>query len=117
MKHIYYLSTCRTCRRIMSDLNIEQSGFRMFDSKFKNITEAELEQLHKKSGLSYEDLFNKRALKYKKDMFKTEDEFKQGILSEYTFIKRPIIVIDDEVFVGNAPNVVDAARDKLGKSS
>ena len=113
MKHIYYLGTCRTCRRIMSDLKIEESGFRMFDLKFKNISQIELDQLHKKSGLSYEELFHKRALKYKKDMFKTQDEFKQGILSEYTFIKRPIIIIDDEVFVGNAPSVIDAARDKL----
>jgi len=99
----------------MSDLKIEESGFRMFDSKFKTITETELENLQKKSGLSYEELFNKRALKYKKDMFKTDEEFKQGILSEYTFIKRPIIVIDEEVFVGNAPKVIDAARAALVK--
>jgi len=36
------------------------------------------------------------------------------ILEEYSFLKRPVIFIDDEIFVGNAKKVDAAAKEKLG---
>jgi len=37
-----------------------------------------------------------------------------SILEEYTFLKRPVIVDGDTVFVGNAKKVVAAAKEHLG---
>lgn len=44
----------------------------------------------------------------------TEEEYKNLILEEYTFLKRPVIVVDDAVFVGNSKKTVEAAKAKLG---
>lgn len=39
----------------------------------------------------------------------TENDYRQLILDEYTFLKRPVMVIGGEVFVGNSRKTVDAA--------
>lgn len=60
---------------------------------------------------SYEALFSRVALKYKTLDPKptTENEYKKLILEEYTFLKRPVILIGKEIFVGNSKKVVEAA--------
>ncbi|HCQ29227.1 MAG TPA: arsenate reductase, partial [Flavobacteriales bacterium] len=54
------------------------------------------------------------ARKYKalgiKDKNLTEDDYKQYILSDYTFLKRPVIIVDDTIFVGNSPKTLEAAK-------
>jgi arsenate reductase len=71
----------------------------------------QIEQMAKMSG-SYESLFSKRAIKYKSmglnKKVLTENEFKKLILEEYTFLKRPVIIINDNIFVGNAKNTIDS---------
>jgi arsenate reductase-like glutaredoxin family protein len=42
-----------------------------------------------------------------------EADFKRLILEEYTFLKRPILLLDDRIFIGNAPTVVLAAKEAL----
>ena len=44
----------------------------------------------------------------------TEKDYRELILKEYTFLKRPVVIIDDAVFVGNAKKVVAAVVEKLG---
>ena len=60
----------------------------------------------KKLSGSYESLFSRRALKYKalglKDKVLTEEDYKNYILEEYTFLKRPVILFEGQIFVGNA---------------
>lgn len=116
MKKIYYLSTCDTCKRIINDLNLKELGFDMQDIKAKHITENELDNLKQKTG-SYEALFSKIARKYKELNLSaknlTENDYKHYILSDYTFLKRPVIQIDENVFVGNAKNTVEAAKKML----
>mgnify|MGYP003779181125 FL=1 len=84
----------------------------MIDIKTTQITAEELAQMKELSG-SYESLFSQRALKYKalglKDKTLTEDDFKKYILEEYTFLKRPVILFEDQIFVGNAAKNVAAA--------
>jgi len=84
----------------------------MIDIKTTQITAEELAQMKELSG-SYESLFSRRALKYKalglKDKTLTEDDFKKYILEEYTFLKRPVILFEDQIFVGNAAKNVAAA--------
>lgn len=111
MKKIYYLSTCSTCNRIIKDLGLDDS-FEYQDIKTNKITEAQLEQMVEMSG-SYESLFSRRAMKYKelnlgnKDL--SETDIKKLILDEYTFLKRPVIIINSEIFVGNAKKTIEAA--------
>ncbi|MGB0886669.1 MAG: arsenate reductase family protein [Vicingaceae bacterium] len=112
MKKIYYLSTCSTCNRIIKELNLDES-FEFQDIKANKITPEQIEQMKKMSG-SYESLFSKRAIKYKsmglKDKTLSENDIKTLILDEYTFLKRPVIIINDNIFVGNSKKVVESAK-------
>ena len=114
---IYYLSTCSTCLRIMNELGLDET-FEQQDIKLENINEADLDAIAKQVG-SYEALFSKRAMKYKsmglKDKNLSEQDFKQLTLEEYTFLKRPFIIVDGEAFIGNAKKTVEAVKIKLEK--
>ena len=112
MKKIYQLSTCNTCQRIISDLGLGDD-FENQNLKERNISAEELDSLKEFAG-SYEALFNKRAIKYRKlglrEMNLTEEQFREWILKEYTFLKRPIIICGDEIFIGNSKKTVAAAN-------
>ena len=116
MKKIYYLGTCDTCARIMKELKISKQNFRMQDIKTEKITPEQLEEMKAMSG-TYESLFSRVALKFrawglnKKEL--TEKDYRKYILEEYTFLKRPVIIIGKKIFVGNAPSTIDAAKEEL----
>ncbi len=116
MKKIFYLSTCSTCTRIIGELGLKEKGFQFQDIKTEKITAAQLEELKKKTG-SYEALFSKIALKYRalklNERTLTETEMKKYILEEYTFLKRPVILIKDKIFVGNSKNAIAEAKKAL----
>lgn len=114
MKKIYYLSSCSTCARIIKDLGLEKKGFIFQDIKTEKITSSQLTEMKEKAG-SYEALFSRVALKYKTLDPKpsTENEYKKLILEEYTFLKRPVIFIGKEIFIGNSPKNVAAAKAAL----
>ncbi len=116
MKKIYHLSTCTTCQRIIKELSLEEKGFEFQDIKMNNIDSEMLDKLAQKEG-SYEALFNKRAMKYRSmglnEQDLSENDFKNHILGEYTFLKRPVIIMDDEYFIGNSKKVVEAAKKNL----
>ncbi len=116
MKKIYFLSTCSTCKRIMQELNIGDD-FEKQDIKFDKITSEQLEQMAAKAG-SYEALFSKRSRQYRAlglhEQTLSEEDYKKYILEEYTFLKRPVMLIGDEIFVGNSKKVVEAAGKALG---
>ena len=44
-----------------------------------------------------------------KDKNLSEADIRQLIIDEYTFLKRPVLVLDDQIFIGNSKKVVDAA--------
>lgn len=115
MKKIYFLSTCSTCNRIIKNLGLDDS-FEFQDIKTNKITTEQLEQMAKMSG-SYESLFSRRAMKYKAmglaDKNLSEADYKKLILEEYTFLKRPVIIIDNSIFVGNSKKIVEAAKKEL----
>ena len=115
MNTFFYLNTCSTCKRILGELNIPES-VTLQDIKTNPITEAQLDKLKILAG-SYEALFSKRAQLYKseglKDKNLQEDDFKNYILKHYTFLKRPVLVISDRIFVGNSAKTVAAAQSFL----
>ena len=112
MQKIYYLKTCNTCMRILKELN-PPSGFVLQDIKEEPITASQLEELHKLSG-SYESLFSKRAKLYKEMDLKNADlqerDYKHYILEHYTFLKRPVIIFNKDIFIGNSKKTVEAAK-------
>lgn len=112
MKKIYHLSTCDTCKKILMELDAP-SSFILQDIKEEPVTEAQLEEMRELSG-SYEALFSKRARLYKERDLKnedlTEDRFRNLILEHYTFLKRPVIIVNDRIFPGNAKKNVEAAK-------
>ena len=114
MKHIYYLSTCDTCKRILAQWNTD--GCTLQDIKTEPMTAAQVDQMIALAGSS-EVLFSKRARKYKelglKDKNLSEADIRQLIINEYTFLKRPVLVIDNQIFIGNSKKVVDAAAAAL----
>ena len=85
--------------RIIKDIN-PTSDFVLQDIKETEITVKQLEDMQALSG-SYEALFSKRAKLYKemglKDQPLTEKDFKHYILHHYTFLKRPVIMIDNDI--------------------
>ena len=112
MKKIYYLKTCSTCNRILKELN-PSSEYILQDIKAEEITVSQIEHMQKLSG-SYEALFSKRAKLYKemglKDQELKERDYKQFILDHYTFISRPVIIIENLLFVGNSRKTIEAAK-------
>ncbi|HWY38376.1 MAG TPA: ArsC/Spx/MgsR family protein [Bacteroidia bacterium] len=113
MKKIYYLSTCDTCKRIINDLGLKSKGFIFQDIKTEKITASQLEEMKKLSG-SYESLFSRIARKYKElgpgaKNF-GEADYKKHILAEYTFLKRPVIIVKNSIFIGNSKANIEAAR-------
>ncbi|MDX1407193.1 MAG: ArsC/Spx/MgsR family protein [Saprospiraceae bacterium] len=115
MRKIYYLSTCDTCARIIRELG-GLNGFIFQDIKENNIGPEALDAIAEQMG-SYEALFSRRARKYRSmglgDQDLSERDYRKLILEEYTFLKRPVIVIGDHVFVGNAKATVQAAQEAL----
>jgi arsenate reductase len=114
MNKIYYLSTCSTCSRILKGLKLD--GIKLIDIKSANISASDLDYAASKLG-SYESLFSKRAMKYKSlglnEMDLSETDYRNYILEEYTFLKRPVAFIDDEVFAGNSKKVVENLTKKI----
>ncbi len=115
MKKAYYLKTCSTCIRILKELNLSEE-FILQDIKTEEITVEQLEQMKHFAG-SYEKLFSKRAKLYKemdlKNQDLTEKDFKHYLLEHYTFLSRPVIIIDDNIFIGNSKKTVQAIKDHL----
>ena len=115
MKKVYFLQTCDTCRRILKEVNTD--GFERQEIKANNVSVSQLDEMHQLSG-SYEALFNKRAKLYKamdlKNQILSETDYKQYILDEYTFLKRPVFILNNEIFIGNSKKVVQALNEKIG---
>lgn len=109
MNKIYYLSTCDTCKKILAQIN-DVSKFEMIDIKTNPLTEVQVEEMYALAG-SYEKLFSKRAQLYKqlnlKEANLDEAGFKKYLLEHYTFLARPVIIYNNEIFVGNSTKNVD----------
>lgn len=106
---VYYLSTCDTCKRIISEAE-KLTSFEKQDIKINPVTENQLAELYKLSG-SYQALFSKTARKYKEFDLKnknlSENDYKNYLLGEYTFLKRPVFVVNKQIFIGNSKTTIN----------
>jgi arsenate reductase len=104
MNTIYYLASCDTCRKIIKGLP-QGHNLVFHDIKQDPITEEQLDEMYQLSG-NYEALFSKKAQLYKslglKDKNLTETDFKKYLLEHYTFLSRPVFIIDGAIYIGNS---------------
>jgi arsenate reductase len=116
MNKIYYLASCDTCRKIIKSLP-KDHDLVFHDIKQNPITVEELEEMYRLSG-SYEALFSKKAQLYKsmdlKNKSLTEDDFKKYILEHYTFLSRPVFIINDKIYIGNTQQNILQVMKALG---
>ena len=115
MKKIYHLGTCNTCQRIIRELGTP-ADFEYQDIKAEPLDAKQLEELCHLAG-SYEALFSKRARLYKERNLKErdlgEEDIRELLLEHYTFLKRPVVVHNDQIFIGNAAKTVAAAKEAI----
>lgn len=108
---IYHLTHCGTCKKILGALNLKTCELQ--DIKVRSITASELDELAKLSG-SYEALFSRNAMKYRSMGLNTkilhEKDYRDLILSEYTFLKRPVIKIGNKIFIGHTNLAIEGAK-------
>lgn len=114
MKKVLYLSTCNTCQRILSEVNTK--GFKLQDTKQEPASKEDIAFLRGYVN-SYEELINKRAQLWHqrglKNQTLSEEDYKNLLLEHYTFIKRPIFMDGDQVFIGNSKKVIQALKSHL----
>ena len=88
----------------------------MQEIKTEKVTASQLDEMKKMAG-SYEALFSRRAIKYKemglKDKDLTEKDYRKLILEEYTFLKRPVVIINNKIFIGSEKKNVEALKQAL----
>lgn len=113
---VWYLSSCSTCIRILKTLNLDQNNAHLIDIKRDPVTEAQLADMKGAAG-SYKALINGRSTQFRtmdikaKDL--TEEEARTLLLQHYAFLKRPVIKIGEDYFVGNAKKVVESIKNRI----
>ena len=114
-KKIWHLSSCSTCKRIIKEIG-GVDGIILQDIKSEKITKIQLKYMKNLAG-SYEALFSRRAMKYTsmglKEMKLSEADYERYILEEYTFLKRPVAIIENEIFIGSAKKNVECLTKKI----
>ena len=113
---MYHLANCNTCQGIIKETGVDKKGFVMQDIKTAKITPAQLDEMKAMSG-SYEALFSRRAIKYKelglRDKKLTENDYRQYMLDEYTFLKRPVTITGKKIFIGNDKKTVEGLKKEI----
>lgn len=103
MRKIYYLKTCSTSLRILKDLPTD--NFELIEIKESPITTIQLKEMLALAG-TYEVMFSRRAKKYHqmdlKNQLLTEKDYRRLLLDEYTFLQRPVVIFDDQIFIGSS---------------
>lgn len=117
MRKVYYLSTCSTSKRIIEEYQLRERDFTFQDIKFEPLTTEQLDKMVALAG-SYEALFSRIARKYRelnlKEQVLNEEDYKRLILEEYTFLKRPVIIIDEKIFIGSGKPNLKLLSEALG---
>ncbi|MDX2282750.1 MAG: ArsC/Spx/MgsR family protein [Bacteroidia bacterium] len=115
MQRIFYLSTCDTCRDILRRWQPDASIPRQ-DIKTDPLSPEQADELARLAG-SYEALFSRRAQLYKQlglaKQTLGEADFRRYLLEHYTFLRRPVLVLGSQIFIGSEAESVEAAHQAL----
>ena len=113
MKKAYHLEKCSTCQRILKEVNWV---YNRQEIRSEKITEDQIDYMASLSG-SYQALFSKRAIKYRtlnlKDKKLVEEDYRRHILEDDTFLKRPVFILEDQIFIGNSKKTIESLKNKL----
>jgi len=108
MKKIYYLKTCSDSMRVIKELN-GLKDFERQEIKTEPITPAQLKVIRDLAG-SYDAVFSRKAVLFRtmnlKDKQLSENEIRDLILGEYTFLRRPVIIIGNRIFIGHQEETI-----------
>ena len=92
------------------------SDFEQREIKTKAVTEDELQELYALTQ-SYEVLFSKKSTQIKERNVDVkslqEEDFRRLILEDYRFLKRPVFIINQEIFIGSDKKNVENLRERL----
>lgn len=118
MKNTFlYLSSCSTCIRIIKALGIEEAPY-LQDVKQQKATPEQLAFLYEYTQ-SYEALINKRGRVFaqlkREGMVFTEAVYKRLLETEYSCLKRPILIWDNKVYLGNAKKTITAMHNAINE--
>ncbi|MEM9985419.1 MAG: ArsC/Spx/MgsR family protein [Bacteroidota bacterium] len=115
MKAVFHLATCNTCQRILKEWKLPTEVV-LREIKSEPMTAAEVDHLASLAG-SYEALFSRRARKFRgmglHERELSEPDYRRYLLEDYTFLKRPVLVWENQIYVGNSPKIVAAAGEFL----
>lgn len=110
--YFYGLPNCSTCQKALRRLDYHRvSNIKKRNIKEEPLARQEVERLAKMLG-GAENLFSRRSVKYRelglKDKTLSGAEMLDLMASEYTFLKRPILVIGNEAVAGFFEKEYDA---------
>lgn len=113
---LYWLPHCSTCKKAKEF--IEKKGFEIsefHDIKANRLSRKEVEKLAELAG-GAENLFSRWAIKYR-EMGLNEREVSSAemldlMASEYTFIKRPVLVVDNKATAGFSEKIYNEILQK-----
>ena len=102
--NFYGLPDCTTCQKALRRLDYHKvSNVKKRNIKEEPLTRPEVERLAVMLG-GEENLFSRRSVKYRelglKDKTLSENEMLDLMAGEYTFLKRPILVVDNKAIAG-----------------
>lgn len=100
----YGLPNCTTCQKALRRLDYHRvDGIEKRNIKESPLTRAEVEELAKMAN-GIENIFSRRSTQYRelglKDKTLSATDMLDLMESEYTFLKRPILVVKDIVIAG-----------------
>jgi arsenate reductase len=108
---LYWLPNCSTCKKAdayLKDNNQQVVEYR--DVKAQPLSGSEIKSLAKLVG-GIDNLFSRRSRKYRElglhECELGEDEMLDLMASEYTFIKRPVLVDDGRAIAGFTSRTYD----------
>ncbi len=94
----------------MDELGSLIADFELQDIKTEKMTLDQIDEMQSRSA-SFEALFSRKAMKYRsmglgeKDL--SENDYRQLIHEEYTFLKRPVFIVDEKIFIGNSKKNIE----------
>lgn len=100
----------------MDELGPLIADFEKQDIKTEQMTLDQIDQMKELNG-SYESLFSRKAMKFRSmglgEKTLSEADYRQLIHEEYTFLKRPVFIVNDQIFVGNSKKVIESLTETL----
>jgi arsenate reductase len=91
----------------------------LIDIKKNMYTSNDISEMYRLAG-SYEILFSKRSQNFVaqglKETIKSDEDYGKLLPKDYTFLKRPVLIFDEQIFVGNDKKTDEEVKRLLANS-